>query len=78
MSSYTRPRIDGATIFFTVTLAERGSDLLVQEIGTLREAVRDTLAARPFPSWEALDRSPGIGPRTLAALRRGAQAMPGG
>ena len=48
MSSYTRPRIDGATIFFTVTLAERGSDLLVQEIGTLREAVRETLAARPF------------------------------
>lgn len=48
MSSYLRPRIDGASVFFTVTLAERGSDLLVREIGLLREAVRETRAARPF------------------------------
>ncbi len=46
----------GATTFFTVTLAERGSDLLVREIGRLREAVQMTRAARPFAidAWVVL------------------------
>jgi len=35
-------------VFFTVTLAERGSDLLVREIAALREAMRATRAERPF------------------------------
>jgi putative transposase len=48
MSSYTRPRVAGARIFFTVALADRGSDLLVAEIGRLRDAVRATRAERPF------------------------------
>ena len=48
MSNYLRPRIGGATIFFTVTLAERGSDLLVREIDVLRDAVRQTRTAHPF------------------------------
>ena len=48
MSDYIRPRVGGASIFFTVTLAERGSDLLVREVGALREAVRETRAAHPF------------------------------
>lgn len=48
MSSYIRPRIGGASIFFTVALAHRGSDLLVREIGTLRRAVADTRRERPF------------------------------
>ena len=32
MSNYHRPRVPGSTIFFTVTLADRRSDLLVREI----------------------------------------------
>ena len=47
MSIYVRPRVSGASVFFTVTLAERGSDLLVREIRLLRRAVRETLAERP-------------------------------
>jgi putative transposase len=30
MPNYVRPRVTGARIFFTVALAERGSDLLVR------------------------------------------------
>lgn len=48
MSSYLRPRRPGARVFFTVTLAERGGDLLVREVAALREAVRATRAERPF------------------------------
>lgn len=48
MSNYRRPRAPGATIFFTVCLAERGSDLLVREVDRLRDAVRLTRAERPF------------------------------
>ncbi len=48
MSDYRRLRVGGATVFFTVVLAERGSDLLTREIGALREAVREVRAAHPF------------------------------
>ncbi|HSF94053.1 MAG TPA: transposase [Thermohalobaculum sp.] len=56
MPHYIRPRRPGACIFFTVTLAERGSDLLVREIGRLREAVRRTRAERQFgiDAWVVL------------------------
>jgi len=56
MSRYLRPRQPGACIFFTVTLAGRGSDLLVREIGRLRDAVRATRAERPFAidAWVVL------------------------
>ncbi len=56
MSSYLRPDITGATVFFTVKLAARGSDLLVREIGALRDAVRVTRAERPFgiDAWVVL------------------------
>ncbi len=30
MSRYLRPRIPGVPVFFTVCLAERGSDLLIR------------------------------------------------
>ena len=46
MPNYLRPDVPGATIFFTVALAERGSDLLVREIGRLRDAVRTTRGTR--------------------------------
>ena len=48
MSNYLRPIQPGASIFFTVTLAQRGSELLVAEIEALRQAVRQTRFERPF------------------------------
>jgi putative transposase len=56
MSRYLRPRIPGATVFFTVALADRGSDLLVREINRLRWAVAVTLQQRPFviEAWVVL------------------------
>ena len=48
MSSYIRPRLPGASIFFSVALAARGSDLLLRNIGILRQSVRVTRAERPF------------------------------
>jgi putative transposase len=56
MSRYVRPRVPGATVFFTVDLEERGSDLLLREIGHLRDAVRTTRAERPFhiDAWVVL------------------------
>lgn len=56
MSRYIRVRAPGATFFFTVNLAQRGGDLLLREIATLREAVRDTRADRAFgiDAWVVL------------------------
>ncbi|QFT98913.1 hypothetical protein FIU85_16485 [Roseovarius sp. THAF8] len=56
MSNYLRPRVSGATVFFTVNLAERGSHLLVDDIERLRAAVRQTRAERPFKidAWVVL------------------------
>lgn len=48
MSRYIRPNIPGATVFFTVTIADRTSDNLVREVEALRKAVRQTRAERPF------------------------------
>ena len=56
MSRYIRPQQPGATVFFTVNLAQRGSNLLVDEIETLRRAVRMTRAERPcvIDAWVVL------------------------
>jgi putative transposase len=56
MPNYLRPDVTGATIFFTVALAERGSDLLLHEVSALREAVRITRNERPFDiaAWVVL------------------------
>lgn len=56
MPEYRRPKVAGARVFFTVALAERGSRLLTDEIGRLREAVRATRAERPFgiDAWVVL------------------------
>ena len=48
MSNYLRPKQPGATVFFTVNLALRGSELLTREVVVLREAVRRTKLERPF------------------------------
>lgn len=39
MSVYRRPPATVAIVFFTVTVAAHGDDLLVREVGELREAV---------------------------------------
>jgi len=56
MANYRRDRIPGGTWFFTVTLANRKSDLLTREIGCLREAVRRVRHDWPFhiDAWVVL------------------------
>lgn len=56
MSNYLRPRISGASVFFTVNLVDRGAGTLVAHIAVLREAVRVTRAKRPFTinAWVVL------------------------
>jgi putative transposase len=49
MSNIIRSRVPGASIFFAVNLANRESDLSMREIETLRTAVKQTRAERPFP-----------------------------
>jgi putative transposase len=48
MSRYRRAKMEGGTFFFTVTLADRSSDLLVREIGRLRESYRLVRKRQPF------------------------------
>ena len=47
MVKYRRNRIAGATYFFTVTLRDRRSDLLVREIDALRDAWRKAAGRVP-------------------------------
>ena len=56
MSRYVRPKAPGATVFLTICAEERGSDVLVRDVGLLRQAVRETLATRPFhiDAWVVL------------------------
>jgi len=48
MSRYRRAKIDGGTFFFTVTLADRKSDLLVRQIDRLRYAYQVMQQRLPF------------------------------
>jgi putative transposase len=48
MPRYIRAKIDGGTFFFTVTLADRSSNLLVQHIVLLRRAYRSVRDQHPF------------------------------
>lgn len=48
MSQYHRPRLPGASIFFTLAVAQRHSSLLVDEIDRLRDAVRIVRQNRGF------------------------------
>jgi len=56
MPNYVRPKIEGATVFFTVALARRGAWTLVENVEVLRDAVRTTRAERPFgvDAWVVL------------------------
>ncbi len=48
MVRYRRNYVPGGTWFFTVTLADRGADLLVRHIDLLRDAFREQKRTRPF------------------------------
>ena len=48
MPNYIRPRVPGATVFFTVCLARAGTSLLTDHVDLLREAVAHTRRRRPF------------------------------
>ena len=48
MSNYRRAKIAGGTFFFTVTLADRSSDLLVREIDHLRHIYAHVQKRCPF------------------------------
>lgn len=48
MVNYRRLRVPGATYFFTVTLRDRRSDLLVAHADRLRDAFRHVRKERPF------------------------------
>ena len=56
MTKYRRNRVEGGTYFFTVTLRDRSSSLLVKHVDLLRAAVRDVKARRPFQidAWVVL------------------------
>jgi len=48
MPQYRRVRAEGSVFFFTVVLAERPSNLLVDQIDRLRQAYRTVQQRRPF------------------------------
>jgi putative transposase len=48
MVGYRRNFVPGGTFFFTVTLSDRRSSLLVEQIASLRDAFRATRGERPF------------------------------
>jgi len=56
MTQYRRSLIPGGTFFFTVALANRGTDLLIRHIGLLRDAVRSEKGDHPFTivAWVVL------------------------
>lgn len=56
MSRYLRPKQPGASVFFTVALANRSAQTLVERVEVLRQAVRETRAERPFriEAWVVL------------------------
>ncbi|MEW6449543.1 MAG: transposase [Pseudomonadota bacterium] len=48
MPNYRRAKVSGGTFFFTVTLADRTSDLLVREINRLRRIYSSVQSEHPF------------------------------
>src|SRR5262245_38450935 len=48
MTWYRRAKIEGGTFFFTVTLADRSSDLLVRHVDRLRSMYRSIQERYPF------------------------------
>ena len=53
MSRYRRAKIEGGVFFFTVTLADRSSDLLVRHIDRLRRVYSSVQKRHPFETIRA-------------------------
>jgi len=47
MPNCVRQRLPGASIFFTLRIADPGSELLIRDVAALRAAFHRTLAERP-------------------------------
>lgn len=54
MPDYRRADVKGGIFFFTVTLADRSSDLLIEAIGRFREIYRSAQQRRPFETMRPL------------------------
>jgi putative transposase len=56
MPDYRRSRLPGGTLFFTVNLLDRWSDLLVTQIDALQDAIRQVRRRAPFlvDAWVVL------------------------
>jgi putative transposase len=56
MVLYRRNRVEGGTYFFTVTLQNRKSSVLVDWVDDLRECIRSVLREKPFhiDAWVVL------------------------
>ncbi|MCB5161536.1 REP-associated tyrosine transposase [Marinomonas algarum] len=56
MSNFIRSKQKGGTFFFTVTLKDRQSSVLIDHINLLRESVRHVKSRRPFTiiAWVVL------------------------
>jgi REP element-mobilizing transposase RayT len=56
MADYRRNRVPGGTVFFSVNLLDRRSNLLVTNIDALRDSVRRVRARAPFhtDAWVVL------------------------
>jgi putative transposase len=48
MPRYRRALVQGGTFFFTITVADRSSDILVKEINLLRQVYSSVQKRRPF------------------------------
>ena len=75
MVNYRRNFVPGGTFFFTVTLADRRSKVLVNHVDLLRNALRVARQERPFVI-DAVVYSPTICTRFLRC-RRAIQIIPG-
>ncbi|MCX7110863.1 MAG: hypothetical protein NTX45_12185 [Proteobacteria bacterium] len=58
MVLYRRNRVEGGTYFFTVTLRNRKSSVLVDWVDDLRECVRSVLREKPFLIIDYIDYNP--------------------
>lgn len=61
-----------------LAFANEASPEELARAGVYPKGVSAILAGRPFPSLAAVDAAPGVGRRTLEALRRGAKRASGG
>lgn len=72
MVNYRRNRVPGGTYFFTLTLRDRSSRMLIDCIGDLRRALDSLLRERPFDLTAMV-----VLPDHLHACRRGMTTIRG-